>query len=189
MAQAKDSEDHLVVVSGLPRSGTSLMMAALAAGGLPILTDQERPADAHNPRGYFEDSRVLTLPQHPEWLHGQEGRGVKILSHLLHRIPSTVKARVLFMRRPLRQVLASQSQMLGHADTPEEVASLIARDLAQTLLWLEGQSHLSVLEVSYTAVLQDPVGQFARIIEFLGLPLDAAAMAATVDPALHRQKG
>lgn len=165
------------------------MMAALAAGGLPLLADGRRAADAHNPRGYFEDQRVLTLAQGADWLLGQEGKGVKILSHLLPQIPTSMPARVLFMRRPLPQVLASQAAMLGQAETPGEVAALVARDLAQTLLWLEKADHLSYLEVSYPAVLGDPRGEFARVIRFLEQPLNLDAMVATVDPDLHRQRG
>jgi hypothetical protein len=164
------------------------MMAALAAGGLPLLVDQRRPADAHNPRGYFEDARVLELAQNSDWLRGQQGKGVKILSHLLRHIPPDVPTRVLFMRRPLPQVLASQNAMLGEASAPPEVAQLMARDLAATLLWAEQQNHLCCLEVPYLELLQDPQAQFARVLDFLQLPLDLAAMVATVDPTLHRQR-
>lgn len=178
----------LIVVSGLPRSGTSLMMAALAAGGLQPITDGTRPPDQHNPRGYFEDSRVLSLDRDAQWLHGQEGRAVKILSHWLRSIPTSVQAKVLFMRRPLPQVLASQNAMLGLTKPDRDVAALVGRDLVQTLDWLESQPHLTSYQVFFAKVLENPREEFARVIEFLGNGLDLEAMAATVDPALRRQR-
>ena len=179
----------LIVVSGLPRSGTSLMMGALAAGGLPVVSDGARAADSHNPKGYFEDRRVLTLVEDAEWLRDHQGQGVKILSHLLRAIPSSLPVKVIFMRRPLPQVLASQSAMLGKAGGEDSaLASLIARDLTQTLEWLDEQPRMATLQVSYPQVLQSPRDEFQRVVDFLDIPLDVEAMMATVDPALHRQK-
>ena len=180
----------LVIVSGLPRSGTSLMMAALSAAGLPLISDQSRAPDQHNPKGYFEDDRVLKLAEESGWLHGQEGKGVKILSHLLQAIPRDVQARVLFMRRPLPQVLASQNAMLGADEDVSDLVPLVARDLAATLLWLEQQPHLSTLEVFYTELLKDPRAGFQKVIDFVGArgEWDLEAMVATVDPSLHRQR-
>jgi hypothetical protein len=189
LSEPSSVQPFLTVVSGLPRSGTSVMMAALAAGGHPVLADHQRAPDEHNPRGYFEHSRVLTLADQADWLQGQEGKAVKILSHLLRHIPSSVRARVLFMRRPLSQVLASQNAMLGHHGQDPEVAALMRRDLAQTLAWLETQEHLSTLQVSYPRLLANPAEQFAAVVDFLGQDLNLAAMAATVDPCLHRQRG
>jgi hypothetical protein len=178
----------LIVVSGLPRSGTSLMMAALAAGGLQLITDRTRPPDKHNPRGYFEDSRVLSLDHDAQWLHEQKGKAVKILSHLLRSIPTSVESKVLFMRRPLSQVLASQNAMLGQAKLDRNVAALIGRDLGQTLEWLAEQRHLATLQVSYSKLLENPRDEFRRVLEFLEVDLDLQAMAATVEPSLHRQR-
>ena len=182
-------EMPLVVVSGLPRSGTSLMMSALEAGGLPLIQDAARPADPHNPRGYFEDQRVRDLATEATWLAGQAGKGVKILSHLLVAIPPEVRARVIVMRRPLEQVLASQNAMLGQSGTPPELAELIARDFAATLRWLRVQPHLTALEVSYLELVEEPERAFRRVADFLGGSWDVAAMAAVVDRRLHRQRG
>jgi hypothetical protein len=164
------------------------MMAALAAGGLPLLRDGRRPPDSHNPRGYFEDARVLELPRRAEWLRGQQGKGVKILSHLLAFIPGDVPAKVLFMRRPLPQVLASQNAMLECTEDPLRWARLVERDLARTLRWLEEQEHLDVLEVFYTALLEDPGAGFRQVVEFLGGHWDLESMVAAVDPSLHHQR-
>lgn len=180
----------LVVVSGLPRSGTSLMMGALAAGGLPLVSDGARAADSHNPKGYFEDRRVLTLADDARWLGNHLGQGVKILSHLLRAIPSSLPVKVIFMRRPLPQVLASQSAMLGEAGAEDSaLTALMARDLAQTLEWLGEQPRMATLQISYPQVLRCAREEFQRVIDFLEMPLDVEAMVATVDPSLHRQKG
>lgn len=179
----------LIVVSGLPRSGTSLMMGALAAGGLPLVSDGARVADSHNPKGYFEDRRVLTLAEDAEWLGGHLGQAVKILSHLLRAIPTSLPVKVIFMRRPLPQVLASQSAMLGKPGGEDAaLTSLIARDLAQTLEWLGEQPRMATLQISYPQLSHSPREEFHKVVDFLGMPLDVDAMVATVDPSLHRQK-
>lgn len=181
-------ETPLIVVSGLPRSGTSLMMAALEAGGLPLLYDQSRAADVHNPNGYFEDPRVLDLERDASWLVSAKGRGVKILSHLLPFIPSTCPAKVLLMRRPLPQVMASQDVMLGQSSAPPGMASLVAKDLARTLAWLQEQPHLEFVEVAYPELVAQPLAQFTRVQQFLDRSLDVSAMVNTVDPLLHHQR-
>ncbi len=164
------------------------MMSALEAGGLPLVYDQTRAPDVHNPNGYFEDPRVLELERDASWLSGLEGHGVKILSHLLPAIPPTVPAKVLLMRRPLPQIMASQDVMLGQPSAPPGMGQLIAKDFARKLAWLEEQPHLEHLEVSYPELVAQPLASFARVQSFLDLPLDVEAMAATVNPALHRQR-
>lgn len=169
------------------------MMAALEAGGLPLITDHERPPDRHNPRGYFEDSRVLELRQRGgDWLRERSGQGVKVLSHLLPHLPSGVPWKVIVMRRPLREVVASQNAMLGRAgsDTGSdtETLTLLGRSLEQALSWLEQQPEASVLEVWFPRLLSAPAEEFARVQVFLSdlVALDVAAMAAVVDPRLPK---
>ena len=67
----------IAIVSGLPRSGTSLMMQMLAAGGMPVLSDGERQADTDNPKGYFEWERIKRLPKDPACIVEAEGKVVK----------------------------------------------------------------------------------------------------------------
>ncbi len=178
----------LTVVSGLPRSGTSLMMAALWAGGHPTFHDQNRPADLHNPNGYYEDQRVSGLATDASWLWNHEGRAVKITSHLLSSIPEGLAAKVLFMRRPLSEVIASQNAMLGRVDSGDWEA-VLRRELGRTLAWLQEQPHLEVLEVSYPDILKNPTVEMARVRDFLERELDLEAMVGVVDPELYRQRG
>ena len=100
-------DDVITIVSGLPRSGTSLMMQMLEAGGMPVLTDGIRDADEDNPRGYYELEAVKRTKDDPAWLHGAPGKVVKMIYLLLYDLPTTYNYRIIFMRRPLSEVVAS----------------------------------------------------------------------------------
>ena len=182
-----EGDRPLIVVSGLPRSGTSMMMKALAAGGLPVVRDEHRPADEHNPGGYFEDQRVAYLASEASWLQQHRGSAVKILSHLLPAIPVDLKAKVLLMRRPLVEVVASQNAMLG-CQGGGDWDTLLRRELGRTLTWLQEQTHLEVLELQYTDLVRSPGEPMSQVRDFLERDLDVEAMTAVVDPALHRQR-
>ena len=185
----------IVVVSGLPRSGTSMAMAMLEAGGLPLLTDRRRAADEHNPRGYFELEPVKGLAHGGDaaWLAEARGRAVKIVSFLLTYLPETYDYRVIFMRRPLDEVIASQDAMLDargepRGAAPAETRAVYEAHLAQVERFLARRACFSTLVVDYAEVLAAPRPQAARIGEFLGGGLDPGVMAAVVDASLHRQR-
>lgn len=184
----------IVVVSGLPRSGTSLAMQMLAAGGLPILTDNLRASDANNPRGYYEWERIKRLPQEPDCIAEAEGKAVKVISSLLFALPAGHEYRVLFMTRPLEQVAASQAAMISNLGTkgPALAAPAMTAALAahcnQVMAWLKSQRHLPALKLDYHKLLEDPSGQAGEMAGFLGVPLDVEAMAGQVDPLLYRQR-
>ncbi|HNY87520.1 MAG TPA: hypothetical protein PKN23_13545, partial [Candidatus Hydrogenedentes bacterium] len=109
---------EIVVVSGLPRSGTSMMMRMLAAGGMPLFTDGVRAADSDNPLGYFEHEAVKRLREDASWVPGAAGKAVKVVSALLPALPEGFQYRVILMRRPLEEVLASQRRMFGRRGAP-----------------------------------------------------------------------
>ncbi len=190
------SPEETVVVSGLPRSGTSMVMRMLEAGGMAVLTDHVRTADESNPRGYFEFERVKRLREDKEWLPLARGRAVKIISFLLPELPPETRCRIIFVRRSLAEVLASQRKMLEQRGMPvadpeadaRRMARLYEKHLAQIQEWLGGRPAWPVLEVGHRDALENPPGTAERINEFLGGGLDGAAMAAAVDPALHRQR-
>lgn len=184
----------VVVVSGLPRSGTSLMMQMLVAGGLTPLTDHQRAADEDNPRGYYELERVKRAPAGDlEWLAEAPGKAVKVIAALLPYLPATHRYRVLFMRRAMAEVLASQRQMLrrrgGDPDAvpDEQMAIVFRKHLAQVEAWMAAQPHMARLDVDYRELTERPGATARRIDEFLGGGLDTARMASAVDPSLHRQ--
>ena len=186
--------ESLTIVTGVPRSGTSLVMQMLAAGGHSIASDGVRRADADNPRGYFELEAARGLARDAAWLPGMAGRALKLVHTLLPSLPPGLHYKVLFVRRRLDEVLASQRVMLARraaAPGPAEDARLLLaleEQLARTERWLEAREQLDWLRVDHAALLVEPGRAAARICAFLGGGLDAAAMAACVDPALHRQR-
>jgi hypothetical protein len=178
----------------MPRSGTSLMMQMLDAGGIPPLTDGRRVADHHNPLGYFEDERARRLAQDSSWLTEARGKAVKIIYRLLPHLPPTLDYRILFMERDLHEVYDSQQDMLESTNDPaaaqnrERVIQALSRDLDTIKQWLPKQSNIRYLQISYVGLLTDPGTLAANIARFLDGGLNQAAMTAAIDPALYRHR-
>lgn len=189
-----DESDLISVVSGLPRSGTSMMMSMLTAGGLEPLVDDIRSADDDNPKGYFEFEKVKSLAKESDWLSEARGRLVKIVSAHLKHLPSSYRYRIVFMQRRMEEVLASQRQMLIRRGEPtdrvsdEKMAQLFTRHLRDVEHWLAQQANLSCLYVNYNAVLADAAAHLKSINDFFGGRLDISAMARVVDSSLYRQR-
>jgi hypothetical protein len=184
----------VVVVSGLPRSGTSMMMRMLQAGGVPPLTDSQRGADEDNPLGYFELEAVKATRRDPSWLTDAPGKAVKLIHILLQDLPGGHEYRVLMMRRDLDEVVASQAKMLERsAKAPAMPADALKRvyqaQLAAAERWMDARPWFLRLDVSYNRVLAEPLEEAARVEDFLGLSAGTAArMAAAVDPTLYRNR-
>jgi hypothetical protein len=186
--------DVITIVSGLPRSGTSLMMSMLEAGGMQILTDYARTPDEDNPEGYYEFERVKQIEHDQSWLEDAKGKVVKIVSERLKHVPQGYAYKVIFMRRMIEEVLASQRKMLIRRGQPDptvrdqEMAELFKRHLGQIEAWLAQQPHVEVIYVSYNHLLEDPVVLAERINQFLGDTLNVEKMVSVVDPTLYRQR-
>ncbi len=185
----------IVVVSGLPRSGTSMVMKMLEAGGLPVLTDGLRTADEDNPKGYYEVERVKKLAEEVDkaWLAEARGKGIKVISYLLKSLPVPFNYKVVFIRREMEEVLASQRKMLvrrGEAEqtAPERMRQLFEDDLWRASYQLKRRPEFEAIELHYSAVLARPLDEARRLAAFLGGGLDAEAMAAAVDPQLYRNR-
>ncbi|NUO80740.1 sulfotransferase domain-containing protein [candidate division KSB1 bacterium] len=184
----------ITIVSGLPRSGTSMMMKMLEAGGMAVVTDNLRTADEDNPKGYYEFERVKQIESDKDWLPGAQGKAVKMISELLKHLPPNYQYRVVFMRRKIEETLASQKQMLVRRGQPtdvvsnEKLAELFRRHLERTFAWLEEQSNFAVLFVEYADVLQNVAAQAGRINEFLDKTLNVEKMIGVVDQTLYRQR-
>ena len=185
----------IVVVSGLPRSGTSMLMKMLEAGGMAVVSDGQRSADQDNPKGYFEDERVKRLAQDPDkaWLRSARGKALKIISYLLKELPPDHNYKVVFVRRDLREVLASQTKMLARrgeaAETPDErMMELFENDLWRAIYLVKHRPQFETLEVGYAEVVAHPEEQARRIAAFLGESLEVAAMAQAVDASLYRNR-
>ncbi len=184
----------VTIVSGLPRSGTSMMMQMLAAGGLEVYADGQRAADEDNPRGYFEHARATELHRDTTWVAGARGKAVKIVAHLLPYLPPGEECRIVFMHRALEEVTASQSAMLrrlgrkGGALGEKQLARVYSGQLVRVQEWLKRAAGVHVLPVAYAQVLEDPTGTARRLAAFLGAPFDERSAAKCVDPALRRQR-
>lgn len=184
----------ITIVAGLPRSGTSLMMQMLDAGGMPVLTDQIRQPDDDNPRGYYEFEAVKTVKEEPAWLERAPGHAVKMVYRLLYDLPGGYTYQAVFTRRKLEEVIASQETMLRRngkgADglKEEQLVDIYRRQLLQFDAWIEGRPNFSVLYVDHHEVLNDTERVARDVNQFLGGDLDVAAMIRVPDRSLHRQK-
>lgn len=186
--------ETITIVSGLPRSGTSMMMKMLEAGGLEPLTDNIRGADEDNPKGYFEFERVKQIENDKAWLEDARGRVVKLISALLKHLPPSYTYKVIFMRRAMPEILASQRQMLIRRGEPadtvpdDKMAAMFNKHVAQVEAWLAAQPNIDVLFVSYNDVMKDSRPRAEQINAFLGGALEVDEMVSVVDRALYRQQ-
>jgi hypothetical protein len=186
--------DYVTIVSGLPRSGTSMMMQMLASGGLPVLTDEQRRADEDNPRGYYELEAVKQVSEDTSWLADAAGKAVKMVYRLLYDLPQDHRYRVVFMLRALDEVIASLEVMLGRlgkesgAVDPARLEDIYRRQLLQVKEWLAAQPSFTVLYVRYQDVLEEPERVAEELNRFLDGRLDTSAMLRVPDQALYRQR-
>ena len=194
-AKTKQSGNQpVIIVSGLPRSGTSMMMRMLAEGGLPVLTDELRRADDDNPAGYFELEVVRQLKEgNVAWLERANGKAVKVISALLEYLPGNYQYKIIFMERDPREMLASQKKMLDHRDqtsklSDDEMEQQFQTHLAAMKPWLVRQPNMDLLFVNYNGLLAAPELSCERIMEFLGLPLNQTRMLAVPDKQLYRNR-
>ena len=190
----RKSKPTITIVSGLPRSGTSMTMKMLDAGGIPPLTDHIRTADQDNPKGYYEYERAKKLLEgDTKWIPEAEGKAVKIIGALLMHMPPMYQYRVLFMRREMNEILASQAKMLENRGEENKVdnetmAVLFAKHIKQIEDWMNIQSNLKYIDVDYNSMLANPIPQVRKINQFLGGNLNEAAMLEVIDPQLYRQR-
>ena len=188
------SPAFVTVVSGVPRSGTSMLMQMLRAGGFPVLTDGFREPDPHNPRGYLEFEPARRLRRDTSWVGDAAGRAVKVVHALVRCLPAGQDYRVILIRRDLAEVVASQQAMLadrsalGGGLSPERLAEIFEAQLRELEEWLGEQPRFRLLRLDHAQVLAEPERVAGEISRFIGGGLDLEAMAAAVAPALHRQR-
>ncbi len=185
--------EFLTIVSGLPRSGTSMMMRMLEQGGLPVLIDHARSADDDNPNGYYEFEAVKQTKEDASWLEGSEGKAVKMVYKLLYDLPKERSFRVVFMTRKLEEVLASQRVMLdrhglGDGVTDQQMEQLFRSELNAFYHWVSIQPHLAMLKIDYNLVQAQPQAELERVNDFLFGSLDVGAMTSVVDGTLYRNR-
>jgi hypothetical protein len=186
--------DAVIVVSGLPRSGTSMMMKMLNAGGLESVTDNIRTADEDNPKGYFELEKVKQLDKDNSWVGDCTGKVIKVISMLIKPLPASQRYKIIFMRRKMEEILDSQKQMLIRRNQPtntvpdEKMAEMFNKHLKDIEAFIERQPNMDCLYISYNEVLENPAVNVEKVNDFLGGALQTAAMLEVVDTALHRQR-
>jgi hypothetical protein len=191
----KYHNQFITIVSGLPRSGTSLMMSMLAAGGLEVVTDNLRMADDDNLNGYFEFEEVKNLIKGEyNWIATSHGRVVKVISSLLPYLPSGYHYRIIFMRRAFKEILASQRKMLiNRGENPDRVgddqmAEIFEKNGQQVERWIDSQANTSRIDISYNQLMENPRPLIAKINGFLGGGLDEKKMMEVINPSLYRQR-
>ncbi len=186
--------EPIVVVSGLPRSGTSLMMRVLEAAGLPILQDGTRPPDESNPHGYYEHSAVRRTAVDPSWLEHASGHAVKVIHALLEHLPRDRRYAVILMRRPIDEVVGSQDRMLARLGRDAgllpsaRVGSVLAVQLAAAIELLEREDCFTWMSVDFPELIARPAETIRSVIDFLGLRARASDLTRLVDPSLHRER-
>jgi len=184
----------IFIVSGLPRSGTSMMMKMFEAGGISPFIDHVRLPDEDNPKGYYELERVKQLAKDNKWMHEAKGKVVKVISMLLYHLPSMYEYKVVFMQRNMDEILASQTAMLvrngknNSVISDEELAEKFSRHLKDIKAWLKQQQNIEVLYVSYNELLDDPHKNVIKISNFSNQLLDDEKMIEVIDARLHRQR-
>jgi hypothetical protein len=192
--QSKSAPQTVIVVSGLPRSGTSMMMKMLAEGGLPVLTDAIRSADEDNPNGYFELEVVKQLAEgQKDWLANADHKLVKVISALLEHLPPEHHYKVLFMERQIPEILASQRKMLARRNetskvSDEEMQAQFTEHLKAIKYWLARQPNMDVLYVDYNRMMADPDQYLQKVASFIAMPLDLDKMRAVPNAQLYRNR-
>jgi len=190
----KNHQKFIYIVSGLPRSGTSMMMKMLDAGGLAPLVDNIRVADEDNPKGYYEFERVKQLQTDKGWLPDADGKVVKIISMLLQHLPGNYSYKVIFMLRNIDEILASQHKMLvrrGEATdkvSDEQMSLMYNNHLKKLKEQLENKNNFDVYYVKYNEILESPEKHCEQLNTFLGGILNQQKMLNVIDKNLYRQR-
>lgn len=188
------NSSKIIIVSGLPRSGTSMMMQVLSAGGIEPLTDNIRKKDKDNPRGYYEYEPAKKTDEDPIWVQKADGKVVKMVYSLLYDLPHDHEYQVIFMDRDINEVLSSQKKMLkrlgreGAKVGDDKLKRLFKKDLSKFKLWISGKDNFSILFVNYKEMVESSLSQCKKINSFLGDILDVDSAATVVDPNLYRNR-
>jgi len=192
--KVENKKDFITIVSGLPRSGTSMIMQMLEAGGMEVLTDNVRKSDEDNPQGYYEFERVKKIKEDTSWLDECHGKAVKIVSALLYQLPSYKRYKIIFLRREMEEILASQRVMLQRLGTKganaskDEMAEKFEKHLQHVDEWLARQDNIDVLYIKYNDVIHNSHSHTVSINHFLGGWLNVDKMANVVERSLYRQR-
>lgn len=194
-ALEKATQGTIYIVSGLPRSGTSMVMQMLEKGGLTIFTDKERKADENNPKGYYEHEAVKRLTRNHKFLEAAKGKVVKVVANLLPHLPPKFNYKVVFIERPLNEVLASQRKMLNRMGKktkddlyPTGLMASFERQMKKAKQWADRQPNVEVLYLQHAEVINNPFMTAMQIHDFFDNQLLPELMAQVPDHKLYREK-
>ena len=186
--------DHVTIVSGFPRSGTSMMMQILQAGGMPVLCDDISRANEHNPRGYLEYSKTRTIVKDSSWIKDAKGMAIKVMAVHLRFIPPEHNYRVIFMRRNVDEIIFSREIMSRKSGrsiaigVPEFNPEWYNRILNRCSEWMLSQNNIVTYYCDYNDMISNTKEGIDRLNDFLIPNLDTNAMISAVDPKLYRQR-
>jgi hypothetical protein len=187
-------DNRITIISGLPRSGTSVMMQMLVEAGMTALTDDQRVADEDNPKGYYELAAVQKLQQDTAWLADARGKVLKVVSPLLAHLPDGYDYDVIFMRRDLEEIITSQSRMIANRQSDgaelndEQLIKTYKNHLKDVYVWMGSQENVRSLSVQYRDIIEDPAAAATQVVEFLDKGLDPGSMVSAVDASLYRNR-
>ena len=187
-------KNDIIVVTGLPRSGTSLMMQILQSLQIKLFTDNHRSADESNPKGYFEHQWVKTIEKDNSWLTDVKGKAIKIVSPLIKYLPVDLNYKIIFMNRDLDEIIQSQERMLTEnnkkddATNSEELKQIFLKDLKQSKDWIHTQLHSEVLEILHSKLLKNPETELEKIKSFLKIDINTTLILKVIDKNLYRSK-
>jgi hypothetical protein len=190
----KQTNEKIIIVSGLPRSGTSMMMKMLTEGGLPAVTDSLRQADEDNPNGYFEIEQVKALKDgEKKWLYDARGKVVKVISYLLEFLPDDISYDIIFMEREISEILSSQRKMLQRRNetstlSDAEMEAQFREHLRAVKYWATRKSNMRILFVKYNEMVNAPEKLCGAVADFLEFPLDLKAMQSVPNQSLYRNR-
>ncbi|MBN2040300.1 MAG: sulfotransferase domain-containing protein [Spirochaetes bacterium] len=186
--------EDIIIVSGLPRSGTSMMMQMLEAGGLDIMTDGKRTADDNNLKGYYEFEKTRKIKNDISWIQDCGGKAVKIVSPLLYFLPEQNRYRIIFMERDMREIINSQNKMLerlnnaGSGLSDKEMILKNRNHIKDIKEWISARNNMDVIYINYNEVINSSLQKSKEINEFLENKLDTEKMSAVIDRTLYRQR-
>lgn len=182
--------NKIYIVSGLPRSGTSMMMKALTSGELTPMVDEKRKADRDNPEGYFEYKPAMSLHKDNSWMGKVQGKLIKIMVNFLEYLPDDFEYEIVLMRRDLAEILKSQQKMLGKDEESVDVAveKIFRKDIKKARKLARQKSNIRMIEIWYPEVIENPRREMKKIAEFIGYDLNVEKMVETVDPKLYRNR-
>jgi hypothetical protein len=190
------NNSQIIIVSGLPRSGTSLMMQILHSGGIPILCDNEVLPDESNPRGYFEYSPVKNSFKDISWIPQAHGKAVKVITQLIPCIKTDVKIKIIFMERELKEVIQSQHKMILQKNNKTSQSNLFDQKLIDTYTaqiskvedWIQEKSQIEYIKIKYNQLINNPKYSIEQINTFLSIELNMNKIIEVIDPNLYRNK-